>query len=730
MTPTLFGLPNNTATEVKPCEPWTFEPNVPPEVRETKEKFAAWRLRSDSQHLVFSATEGVNIGLRTGKNNVVRRLHGIIADFDSDIAGGMATPEKIRERFSEGMRPTWVAKTFSGGLRLVWMFDEPQPMEFEPLTKQFLIIAHTFLNLEKAIPGLDTGAFHDLTKFYDVGFDWQRVDDIALSNGVVESWLIRAMKKLDWDATDEIQIPIEDVAAEVERQFPGRWEGEFEVGRRGVCFFDPNSTNDSSSIVGDGGMFCFSQAQRFHPWSKILGGSFVRQYQEDRLGAAIKNIYWTGRTYFSKDPLTSVYKTQNVDSIKRYLTSKRKIKDTRTKKQTSSELTDALSNIESLHRVDGAFPAIFSSDESVIWNGKKYLNTSMVRALRPVSEPQEWGVNFPWLAEFLRARFLPDVWEYEIAWTQRVYAGALSGVPAAVQASFLVGGTNLGKTLYSNKIIGGLLGGFADATSYLTQGSQFNKELSEYGLWTVDDGQAAKDPASHRMFSEKVKAFVANPTLVLRAMYMDPLTIPFLGALILTLNDDQLCLRLIPDLAISMAEKVTVKRMHDGPFKFLQKEVQEAIILRELPYYGRYVLDYKVKPHVLGDPRFGILPYIDEDIRSRALFAGGAADLLELVDLWDDRAFPRERFGDVWRGTSSNFYTMISSDDVLKPLIMKFSLRALTQKFLEASQVQGSKITIVENKIDGRGNVYQIALNKDDRREGGKSNKYKIEPEA
>ena len=48
-------------------------------------------------------------------------------------------------------------------------------------------------------------------------------------------WLMDALNKPRRSSND---IPLSIIAEEVQRRFPGRWQGEFTIGARGVRFWD------------------------------------------------------------------------------------------------------------------------------------------------------------------------------------------------------------------------------------------------------------------------------------------------------------------------------------------------------------------------------------------------------------------------------------------------------------------------------------------------------------
>ncbi len=702
-TPTLFGAKNNVVREVAPCEPWKFVPNIPEGVSENKQKYVTWRAKPDTEHLVFTASEGLNPGHRCSKDNPIRRLHGLIADYEGDLYD-----EKILERLKD-YRPTWESRTFSKGTRLVWMFEEPVAMEQDLLTENFLKIAHRELLLTRLFSGLDEGAFVDLTKLYDVGHSWRHLGDYALSSATVHRWLFDAAKKTKWGKLNEIKVPIPVVAEEVERQFPNRWEGDFEIGARGVAFFDPSSKNPTSSIVTEAGMVCFNQEKGFYSWAEIFGASFIKRFQDDRIGNACRDVWFHERCYYRKinGVWTAVYK----DDFVKWLSVEHDMERV-AKNDTASLTTKTEVFIQEHRRVAGVVPRVYDPRDIIEMDGLRYLNNSYVKPVEPVTDRQKWGENFPWIASFIDAKILPTEQPYYFGWQQRYYSTALEGDLQKGHAMFLVGKVKIGKTLFSNKIIGGLMGGFADASAFVTKGSEFNRELLEKGLWVIDDGEVATDATAHRRFSEVVKRVVANPIMQYRAMFRDGQSIKWNGRLVVTLNDDAHSMAMIPDLETSMEEKVMILKFLDTPFKFDPSFILEPRILAELPFFARWILDYEVPEEIVGDARLGVRGHINSDLRENALNAGGVSDFLELIELWNRRMNPTEKFGAAWQGTASGWYAELSTDETLKHLVSKFSVKGLGRKFVEASRIGGSQVSVVSksSKHKGSGNEYRIEL--------------------
>jgi hypothetical protein len=521
-------------------------------------------------------------------------------------------------------------------------------------------------------------------------------------------WLTEAVKKTSWSKLNDIHIPLDMIAEEMMAR-GWEWPGEFEEGSRGPVFWD-GGTNPTSCIITPHGVKCFSRDKGFFKWAEIFGGSFVRKFQQDKIGAAIDGTHFDGKQYWRK--LNDRWVPVAKEDFVKYLKSRKKLSDEK-RGGTSSEVVDAEMDVQELRRVHGAIPALYDPRDIIERDGERFLNIAYVKALAPSDERSEWGERFPWIAKFLDTLFDPvEQKEYFLAWLKRFYQSARQGSLERGHNVFLVGGVNAGKTLLGLRIIGALLGGSADASDFVTRGSEFNKNLCEKALWRIDDGQVASDPKAHAKFGEMVKKLAANPTLNYRAMFRDSMNNEWSGRLLVTLNDDNYSLQMIPDLTMSLEDKIMIFKVANIARNFPPRHILEATIAAELPHFARWLLEWSIPDFLNIGGRFGVKGYIHEGLRTSALHSGQVGDLIELVELWIKRAQPMNTFGKMWEGTASEWWTEVMQDDTLMPLVSKFSTRQVGRKFIEASRIPGSRITLVSSRTSGH--RYQIYLNGQD----------------
>ena len=148
--------------------------------------------------------------------------------------------------------------------------------------------------------GLDTAAFEDPCKYYEAGTEWNRLSEDEIPATFMMQWAMESSKSYAWNKLGTV-IPMDVLAAEVDRQYPGRWQGGFDFGARGVRFWDPESDNETAAVVRETGMQCFTGGAAFVPWATIFGHPFVNQFEADRIGGSVKDIYFDGRDYWIRN---------------------------------------------------------------------------------------------------------------------------------------------------------------------------------------------------------------------------------------------------------------------------------------------------------------------------------------------------------------------------------------------------------------------------------------------
>ena len=134
-----------------------------------------------------------------------------------------------------------------------------------------------------------------------------------------------------------------------------------------------------------------------------------------------------------------------------------------------------------------------------------------------------------------------------------------------------------------------------------------------------------------RSFQNIVKKLAANTGVESRAMYKDSVTIRWNGRVVVTLNEDPESLRMLPDISISMADKVIILQV--------QKSTEfsgdvEDVLEEELPAFCRFVYGYRIPENVRGHARWGVMDYIHPALKEEIHSIAYDSPIEDLVAQW------------------------------------------------------------------------------------------------
>jgi hypothetical protein len=376
----------------------------------------------------------------------------------------------------------------------------------------------------------------------------------------------------------------------------------------------------------------------------------VKQFEIGRIGKAIERYWYDGKNYFIRldngGHFMAGAAEAALDLKGRYGLSPRKEKH-----EVMSEVERGLFMIHNEKRVKAALPFPMIQERIVEYDGDRYFNTATVKPIVPADGEQKWGENFPIIADWLETIFGEEQLQYEIGWLHYAYRGAVDGKPEKGHAHFLVGEPNCGKTLYNTTVLAGLFGGHIKASEYLVgKNDNFNEHLFTKFLWTVDDEAPNSSRAMHTSFTAKIKEHVANNEFLMHGKFKTPGRAKWSGRLSITLNDDPTSLRILPDLDMSVKDKVMIFRMK--PFgKFTR--CFKGKIEKELKYFAKYVYDYEIPDEML-DVRFGVQAYIESSISQIAQADSQWSSIVELLRMFRDIYFDDNNPDESdWVGTAS-----------------------------------------------------------------------------
>ena len=693
----------------------TEEPPVAPHPVPTfpnKPAYRAWCADNNTDHVFYTLAEGDNPSARIGEDNPTNKLHGFIADYDAPVDWDRVD-QLLRDRGDGAPLPTWRTRTQSGYARLIWEFEEPLPIAPQ-LAESFLKRLSDTLNASRLLGGFDRTSLKP-SQHFELGTEWVRIGD-----RLPESFTHPVLFKASGDVvlrSEDTNIPLEDVAAEVSKRFPNRWNGEFTVGARGPLFWIDDGIDREGCQVREDGMICYSDraGKGFVSWREILGKKFVEQYEEKKLGSLVDQYWFSGKSHYkllNGGPM-SIPKEQVVLELRRLGFSPKAKKG-----QTLSEVEQALLYISNDCRVDEVAPVVFSSKRVVEFNGRKILNNCKAVPVQPAAngDPSNW----PWIHTFISSFFATDdegreTLPYFLAWFRRLYLAALNNRLDQGQLLILLGPTGHGKSLLTNQLVAGAVGGFADASEYLSGKTSFNRDLCGAAAWVIDDSTAAATYADQRKFVELTKRCVANPRLEYQAKYADTIPLPWAGRVMMSLNIDANSLAALPTLDSSNRDKVIALRVN-GAFKmkFGTNEQNESTIRKELPFFLKWLSDWQAPDYVLDSSRFGVATYVDSFVEAAAYDNSSRSAIAEMIEFFSKKV--REHTSrNTWRGTLTEFQVTLhdcnAGRSVGNSVNLEFIRRGMT--VIEEVCLHNKHIRPVKSFGRGGGKIWEIDLSPD-----------------
>lgn len=656
-------------------QPWVSGLPIPVGFKTDREAYKRWMYSPDSVVPLFSLVEGENRSLRSSAANRPFRVHGIVADYDSEL-NDLEVKAGLKRVPAQYPVFAW-NRTRRGGVRCVWRFEKPVFYYGPDSFKRFINRVKTELKLTSLFPELDEKALHDPNQAYAAGDNWTVNEAAVIKSNSLYLWLFDVLTRTDDFSGEDVEIPLDRVAAEAQKRFPGRWTGDFVEGSRGIRFWDPIADNPTAAIVRKTGMTCFTGPKGFMRWQDIFGREFVQAYLEDKRGKAMEGIWCDARkNYYRRLPDES-WDTVNTEQMRRHLKVQFGLSD-KAGDETASEVDQVIHRIELCKRVDRAVPLPHWRGDVFEIDGVRYLNTSNVKLFPAALEPQEWGVNFPWIADYVSGLMADEKNLAVLLYSTAVhYRSCVEGRPVRGHAIYVAGPQGTGKTFWSKRILGRLFGGCTSVTKQFTDPSRnkYNSDLFNRPIWTIDDAITKDDATSHMNYSNEVKALVANPDFHFAQKWGFEGDCPFTGRLWVTLNTDPQSMTMLPDTSISMLEKVCFLRTSDRQIPVAEKESERyEIVDRELPFFARWLLDMPKPDFLEQDRRFGFKAWHDKELIQEAQESSFSSVVVSAIAAWRRDYQPDNEKDVAWVGNCARLLSLLREHPESRITVEKMSV--------------------------------------------------------
>lgn len=645
-----YSIPNLTAQSVTPIEkPWEVQCQYP-DFGGDKTAYSQWAVSLATQHHFISGFEALAPAIRIhSEDNPPVRMYALIVDYDSKFDEDRRL--KLLDHPPSEFLPTFCVRTFSGHARLVWVYEGPTLIGSADHGQKFLAVLSKKLNLKGWLAGLDTGALA-VKQYFEIGTWFPVAPDARIPKAILDLWSIEAGSRAKMSRTELPTIPLEVVHEEVEKRFPRRWTGPFEMKRMGVRFWDPTADNPRGACVLPTGMMAFSGEQAFVSWHQIFGQKFVEAFLASRVEGLVDRWVYDGAKFWQGLP-SGRWVGEEKDKTVMMLKDAGMSSRPGSYNSCTSEIEHFLVHLMQHRRVERALPFTHRPRGLILHphDGKPYLNTSMTKCVQPAAPFVSGKMHFVDLksksktvAMVLQTFFTPENNRPEtierattqlvrfLAWCKYFYTGCLEQNPRPGQVLILVGPTGVGKTFFMRNVIGALVGGYADASTHLVGGDKWTSHLCDKALWMVDDSSPAADNKSYVMYSSKIKSYVANATTHYDQKYEKTGDVPFDGRITICANTDAESLRILPSIDQSSGDKIIMLRVSDKVAEFSTRDDLEKIIPEELPYFARFLLDWDYPEGTFcPTARFGVTGYHHPDLIIESRRQGQAGVLFDIL---------------------------------------------------------------------------------------------------
>ncbi len=661
--PQLPYIRNLTSDEAGYIYPW-LAPVIDRCKLLTKDAYRAYIQNPATSDFLISGIIGVSPNRRINVNNPPARMVAIVADYDTVL------PPEMRIKMLKKLAtpPNFISSSYSGGTRAVWILESPLPIPGDKAAQDKLLsLICKDLKLKTAFGPLDENAFFQYSQVYHAGWNWQLVTDEPIRDERSLLWLSDAIKKARSTTAD---IPLDAVAAEVERRFPGRWQGEFTAGARGVRFWDAQADNQTAAIVTPSGMLCFTGPRSFMSWEAIFGTAFLERYKQETFGRPLKECFVVNHLFYvlgEKDglPRWQTFNRQNFESL---LTHRYGLQSQSLQHGQPSEVKQAVAAIIDLNTYAAARPFIYNPNTIVYYAGEHTLNTSLLRVHQPdEGKGKSWGDGFPWIAAFLESLF-PDLIQRDRFISEWAYAyrHAHAGKPKNGRVTFIAGDVGVGKNFLTECLIGPSLGGYTDPSSYLLGHTRFNDTFFSVGAWVCNDTVAKGDERERQIFTASLKRLAANMEHVWEGKFKGACKIEWSGRVYITLNTDPVSLQILPDLDQSNRDKISLYRVSGPPLNDPQAPAKAKA---ELGALCAYLLNMEFPEHCRDGARWGVKNYLHPDLKAEAVSSSSTASFGEILRLYCKDRFEADPALERIEGPSMEFLRLMLEHSSLKEML-------------------------------------------------------------
>lgn len=683
----MFYTENLTTQVLFPGNPWDFKPTavITARIRGDKEDRQAFYQSPDTKHCFYTGIEPLNPNLRPGKENPPHKIHAFTADYDVKIP-----KERVAEAIaSMRIKPSYTERSLGGNVRLVWPLSQPLLVDDYSFCVFVLESAIKWLQLD-LLPALDEGAFTTVGRLLCNGCEWENTGHPSIPLPALQTFFVDCGKQFRFRPANETDIPMEIVEKACREKFKMDWPGDFAPESQGPSFWVPESTSPLSAIIKPTGIFTFSAhaTKNFYTWTDILGADFVRNFTQDSVSKATADVWWDSKRFWRR--IYGIYCSSGMEETMNFMRVECNL-SSKPEKGGVSPTDIALNHIYNQNRIKAAVPFTFRPAGLITFMGDRMLNTYTRKPVPPAAGEQVWGPQgvFPFLSTFLENLFDPkEQLMRMLAWYQYYYRAAFEETPLPGQNIFFMGHAGIGKTFLNRQIIGLSVGGFVDASDYLVNGATFNSHLMFSPHWCLDDDTPSNSPIAQAKLHAMFKKTAANQQFLSNQKFEVAGMCEWMGRIGCSTNMDFVSTRVVGPLDDSSIDKTCLFRCSTVKFKFPGRIELGKLVTAELPFFLRWLLDWKVPDEIERDPRYGYVSYQEPTLLDRTHQTNPAAPFKELLIETLYNWFVSNQDSIDWRGTVSQLVKMMSSDPLNESIMRSIRMDSVS-RYLEQIQKEG-----------------------------------------
>jgi hypothetical protein len=202
---------------------------------------------------------------------------------------------------------------------------------------------------------------------------------------------------------------------------------------------------------------------------------------------------------------------------------------------------------------------------------------------------------------------------YLHAWLKMAREALLAKNLRSGQAFIMTGAPDHGKSLLAKQIKWMLGGRSADPTQYLKGDTSFNAHLFGSELLLMDDKGGQDDYQTRKHMADEIKQLIAGAFPQCHPKGRTPFTLEPFWRLLMTVNDDQESLQVLPPVSDTTSDKLIIVRTVARAVKFDTSRTDEyeaysARLRASIPHYLGWLEEWEL-PDELRHSRFGVVKY-------------------------------------------------------------------------------------------------------------------------